>query len=217
MVEGGTDMKNFGLFLIVVGFVIGTMSAVLDPKQVSWTMFAVGALAGVVGVALARIGTHLAATSKETLAANIKDIDSSLASIIEQVRSLRETKADVDVYDLPQHIEDNLHEHISCFVTARESMIHVYDLNVYADVMSLFAAGERYVNRVWSASAEGYVDEAHTYIDKSCTQFEAAADLIAKAKGQPGANAPEHDDDGANAPEHDDDGANAPEHDDDGA
>ena len=38
-------------------------------------------------------------------------------------------------------------------------MIHVFGMQNYADVMSNFAAGERYINRVWSASTDGYVDE----------------------------------------------------------
>jgi len=37
--------------------------------------------------------------------------------------------------------------------------------------MSCFAAGERYLNRVWSASADGYVDEVNTYLDKAQSQF----------------------------------------------
>jgi hypothetical protein len=30
--------------------------------------------------------------------------------------------------------------------------------------MNSFAAGERNLNRVWSASTDGYIDEAHDYI-----------------------------------------------------
>ena len=37
--------------------------------------------------------------------------------------------------------------------------------------MSSFAAGERYLNRVWSASADGYIDEVNTYIEKAREQF----------------------------------------------
>ena len=41
----------------------------------------------------------------------------------------------------------------------------------YADVMSHFAAAERYLNRVWSCAADGYIDEAHTYIGRARVQF----------------------------------------------
>ncbi len=40
--------------------------------------------------------------------------------------------------------------------------------------MSDFAAGERYLNRVWSASADGYVEEAKSYIHRALIQFQHA-------------------------------------------
>jgi hypothetical protein len=53
-------------------------------------------------------------------------------------------------------------------------MIHVFGMQNYADVMSNFAAGERYINRVWSASTDGYVDEVNMYIDRALEQFREA-------------------------------------------
>jgi hypothetical protein len=40
--------------------------------------------------------------------------------------------------------------------------------------MSNFAAGERYINRVWSASTDGYVDEVNLYLDRALRQFREA-------------------------------------------
>ena len=37
--------------------------------------------------------------------------------------------------------------------------------------MSSFAAAERYLNRCWSASADGYVDEVHAYLEHAAAQF----------------------------------------------
>ena len=47
--------------------------------------------------------------------------------------------------------------------------------------MSAFAAGERYLNRVWSASADGYVDEAREYIERAREQFVDAKNRLAVA------------------------------------
>jgi hypothetical protein len=44
--------------------------------------------------------------------------------------------------------------------------------------MSHYAAGERYLNRVWSAAADGYIDESHTYIGRAQTQFEEANERL---------------------------------------
>ena len=48
------------------------------------------------------------------------------------------------------------------------SMVHLFGLQTYADIMSEFAAGERYINRVWSASADEYDNEAETLSWQSC-------------------------------------------------
>jgi hypothetical protein len=63
---------------------------------------------------------------------------------------------------------------LDAFVQARESVAHRFGLQAYAEVMNPFAAGERYLNRVWSTSTDGYVDEAHRYIDMAREQFESA-------------------------------------------
>lgn len=63
-------------------------------------------------------------------------------------------------------------------------MQHVFGLQNYADVMSAFAAGERYVNRVWSASTDGYVDEVRTYLIRATDQFRDARILFSKLQKQ---------------------------------
>jgi len=70
------------------------------------------------------------------------------------------------------------------FANARESMKHVFGLQNYADVMSAFAAGERYVNRVWSASTDGYVDEVRNYLNRATEQFREARSLFSKLQNQ---------------------------------
>jgi hypothetical protein len=48
--------------------------------------------------------------------------------------------------------------------------------------MNSFAAGERYLNRVWSASADGYIDEVNTYIEKAKEQFIESFEKIKNLK-----------------------------------
>jgi hypothetical protein len=60
-------------------------------------------------------------------------------------------------------------------------MVHLFGLQNYADVMSSFAAGERYINRVWSASVDGYDKEAETCLDKAARQFADARSQLEKA------------------------------------
>jgi hypothetical protein len=60
-------------------------------------------------------------------------------------------------------------------------MVHLFGLQTYADIMSHFATGERYINRVWSASADGYDDEADAYLKRAAGQFDAAKQQLLKA------------------------------------
>jgi hypothetical protein len=73
-------------------------------------------------------------------------------------------------------------EDLAAFVAARQSIAHIYGLAAYGEVMSSFAAGERYLNRVWSASADGYIDEVNTYIEKAREQFVESLDKIRALK-----------------------------------
>lgn len=45
--------------------------------------------------------------------------------------------------------------------------------------MSEFAAGERYINRVWSTSADGYDEEGEIYLQRAAQQFEDAKRQLA--------------------------------------
>jgi hypothetical protein len=44
--------------------------------------------------------------------------------------------------------------------------------------MNCLTAGERYLNRVWSASADGYVDEVNEYLERVQVQFEGAPEQL---------------------------------------
>jgi hypothetical protein len=50
--------------------------------------------------------------------------------------------------------------------------------------MSHFAGGERYLNRVWSASADGYIDEVNAYLTKAHEQFDIALARMADLRDQ---------------------------------
>jgi hypothetical protein len=77
-----------------------------------------------------------------------------------------------------------LREDLNDFANARESMKHIFGLQNYADVMGAFAAGERYINRVWSASTDGYVDEVHSYLDRATRQIREARVLFVELQQQ---------------------------------
>ena len=168
-------MKIIGYLLITVGFLAGALSATVDAVEtdkVHWIYFAIGLAVAVAGVVLVRLEKRSHRTSQGKLASNMEAVKSSMESIAANVAKLDAEKGQIETYEMRHRIDEALPEHIETFVEARESIAHVHGLQVYADVMSSFAAGERYLNRVWSASADGYIDEVNEYIGRAKEQFE---------------------------------------------
>jgi hypothetical protein len=160
--------------LIAAGFVAGALVAVSDPDAIRLSWFLPSLGVGVVGVVLVHLGLRRHAQDRSRIEANFQRLDSSLADITKNLRELDAEKDTHDVYALPGKIDELFAEDIDRFVEARESIAHVWGNQAYADIMSHFAAGERYLNRVWSTAADGYIDEAHAYVGRSLEQFDAA-------------------------------------------
>ena len=131
-------------------------------------------LIGVIGLWLYRKAEHGESRDDEKLTGNIGTLSRSLDNILQNLEELHSRKGDLPTYEARFEIDRLFRDDLNNFADARESMIHVFGIQNYADVMSNFAAGERYINRVWSASTDGYIDEVNRYIDRSLEQFREA-------------------------------------------
>lgn len=167
-------MKLLSLLLIFGAFLAGAFLSVLDPKTVNWATLVPVLLVGAVGLWLYRKAEHGESRSEHMLSGNIGMLGASLDNILANLEALHTRKADLPTYEARFEIDRLFREDLTNFAEARESMIHVFGMQNYADVMSNFAAGERYINRVWSASTDGYVDEVNAYIDRALSQFREA-------------------------------------------
>lgn len=176
-------MKRAGYLLITAGFLAASYFAVVRAVGVPVASYLVALGVGIVGVILVRLALHREASHEDVLAANLGAIDESLNEIVKRVGDLDARKDEIDVYDLRLLIDRDLPAHLDAFVLARHSIAHRFGLQQYADVMNPFSAGERYINRVWSASTDGYIDEAHDYLELSRQQFEEAQVVFRKLQG----------------------------------
>jgi len=178
-------MKKIAYLLLVAGFLLGAYATALDVENVEWTLFVIAAIAGVAGVAIAKRADHAEATAGDVLETNRSELKESIGNIVRDLRQMTDGEMAKDE-QLRDWIDQKLRPDLRRFIEARSSMVHLYDLQTYADIMSEFAAGERYVNRVWSSSADGYAEEAATYIKKAAEQFaEAQSQLTRAAQGTP--------------------------------
>ncbi len=167
-------MKALSLILIFGAFLVGSFLSVLDPQLMNWALMVPALIVGVIGLWLHRKMEHGEHRADDKLSGNIGTLGRSLDNILANLEKLHARKDDLPTYEARFEIDRLFREDLNNFADARESMVHVFGIQNYADVMSNFAAGERYINRVWSASTDGYVDEVNMYIDRALSQFREA-------------------------------------------
>ncbi len=179
-------MRRLGFLLVIVGFLAGALASVVNQTVVPWDWFVPAVTAGFIGVVLVRLGRRREVRATERLTSNMRAIQDSLRRIAQNMTQLNAEKQSIDPYEVRHRLEGLFADDLSTFVTARESIAYSYGLAAYADVMSSFAAGERYLNRAWCASADGYVDEIHQYLDQAGEQFAFSLDKVLALQVAPG-------------------------------
>lgn len=179
-------MKTIAYLIVILSFLAAAFLASLHPTMIDWPTFLPVIVGGVIGVVLIKRTEHAEARSGEKLARNREVLEVSLENIVKNLKAIDGRKEQVPTYEMRFEIDKLLRADLNNFADARDSMKHLFGLQDYADIMSSFAAGERYINRVWSASTDGYIDEVLAYVEKSLSQFEHAREefqaAAAKAK-----------------------------------
>jgi len=175
-------MKNIAYLLLAGGFLVGAYATALNVQNVDWTLFGIAAIAAISGVIMAKRANRAEATSGAVLETNRNELNESIGNIVRDLGQMTDGTA-AKGEELRNWIDAKLRPDLRRFVDARQSMVHLFGLQTYADIMSGFAAGERYVNRVWSCAADGYDAEAATYLVKAAEQFADAQQQLSEAKG----------------------------------
>lgn len=174
-------MKNITFIFVVAAFLAGAFMTSLDAAEVNWVIFVPIVVAGFIAAILFKQASNKAAKSGDLLKNNKTVLIESLDNILQNLESLNGRKDKIPTYEMRFEIDKLFREDLMNFAEARESMKHLFGIQEYADIMSSFAAGERYINRVWSASTDGYVDEVLAYVEKSLSQFKHAKNELNQA------------------------------------
>lgn len=171
-------MKKLGYLLISAGFLAASYFSVIHTDEVEWSRVGPSLVLGLVGVALVQFAIRAQSKRTDEVRANIGKLEESLQRIVDNITRLDGEKQGINVYEFHRRIDELFMADLDVFVDNRESIGHAFSLQTYADVMTHFATGERYLNRCWSASADGYVDEVYTYLARAKTQFSLALELL---------------------------------------
>lgn len=167
-------MRLVGHVLLWTGFLACAFFAMERILDVDVTKFAIATVVLFTGVVLLRLTSRGESAESEKVQARLRTLDESLVTLSSRLEQLRSGRSEVDVFDVHRRIDDELAAPLAEFANNRESMIPVYGMTQYAEVMTRFAKGERLINRAWSASADGYVDEVWQCLDDASAQLDEA-------------------------------------------
>jgi hypothetical protein len=160
------------------GFLATAFVSMMQSDQISVMAYIPTAIVGIAGVFLLR-KTEGAASSDITLvSSNLSVLTESMAVIRQRLSAMGDRRDSIDVYAIHGRIDAELGDELNRFAEAREAMIHGIGMMQYAEIMDHFARGERLINRAWSASADGYIDEAWRSIDSGASELGLAGDLL---------------------------------------
>jgi hypothetical protein len=174
-------MEQLGKLLVVLSSLAGAYLASLHATEINWPVFLPVMLFGGIGAMLVKRGQRATAGHSELLNGHRSDLQQSLDNIVTNLEQLDAGKLDIPSYDVRFEIDRLFRRDLARFADVRDSMKTLFGLQKFADIMPSFTAGERYLNRIWSASTDGYMDEMLLYVENSLHQFHDARDLYRRA------------------------------------
>lgn len=161
------------------------LSGVVVPEDgwhlIPWKWYIPAALVCVAGIVMIRMGSTAETQKSEKSEASLSEITARIGIVIENVSRLSKETDNLAPSKIAKRIDDDLADDLRVFAEGRDSITSEYGLNVFADVMTQFAAGERAINRAWSASADGYVDETATCLQRAEQLMRSAKSVLENA------------------------------------
>jgi hypothetical protein len=173
-------MILLGRLLLALGFLAGAFVTVREEARVNWGAYLPCTAALLGGVILVRRASSSQQT-REKARENVAALERSAETLCTKIAGLKTALEERDVFAIHGLIDEQLVDDLAIFADNREGLIRRYDLMTYADIMSAFALSERLVNRCWSASADGYVDEVRRCLQLAEDEMVRAREKLAAA------------------------------------
>lgn len=177
-----------GRVLLWIGFLGGAYASVcrVERTEEPWTTIPwgwyVGCLAvGTVGVVAVRRDRSQSRSLSAMSETSLESVHESLETVRGRVAELEAGLDGATCEEVLTSIDDRCVPVLAEFADGRGVIQNRFGTAAYADVMTEFASGERYLNRAWSAAADGYVDEvvhsihaSRLFLDAACIRLDAA-------------------------------------------
>lgn len=144
-------------------------------QTISWPAYLALMAVGWAGVVILRAGRSAQRRKVATSSVGLEAVLEKLQDCSTQLDSLLARPIDELTCEEVLEITDSqLAPLMAAFVDDRTILLHRLGTRAYSAIMTEFASGERYLNRAWSAAADGYVDEVKDSVQHASTFLRAA-------------------------------------------
>jgi len=159
---------------------IDKRTSLIDNKwpTVNWTWYFLSMVIGMTGVVLLRRTSRTAESDSGKVAAEYSTITSSLLELRKHVAHLGSSLDKYTPHEIVNFIDDECGEPFADFADARNALVQRFGLQAFAEIMTQFASGERFMNRAWSAAADGYVNEVRDCVERANAHLERADEIL---------------------------------------
>lgn len=141
-----------------------------------WTIVGVGILILCAGIAWAR-RARASTSAQSAEGQREKPLDFAkqrVAEALERTRALRAEADSKELASIASGAEAIVRDCVEAVAKAQEAIANAHGFNAYAELMTPFAAGERWLNRAWSAASDGHREEATRSLDRAIEHIERA-------------------------------------------
>ncbi len=176
-----------GLILFTIGIIIALIGAAkLPAPNATWSDLLPLYLLGIfmAGSGLWWWRQSALSTKFGDSSLPISKADNPLLTLLPQLydssQALEKQLPKLDGPAIVKRVEELLNTFILPIVAGRQEVIYILGRQQGVKVLLALAEGERLLNRMWSATNDGYLDEVYATCPKAVTAFEEAYQLSRK-------------------------------------
>ena len=166
-------------------FELPDLQGVVVPEEgwhlIPWVWYGVSVVFCVVGIVVFKRAANPEQQAEQEAMLSLVDLSTRLTQLIGNLEGMIESIDELPPSQITARIDEQLADDFREFADGRNLITTEYGLDVFADVMTQFASGERSVNRAWSAAADGYIDEAETCLKRGRDMLQEAQRLLVNA------------------------------------
>jgi len=147
---------------------------------IPWVWYLIAVFVGFCGVVLLRVSSQPVDPSQENQHSDLDFLQNALNRLIENIQRLENKFSQMHPEQIYQYIDEHCVPYFADFADSRNVLATRFGLTAFGDIMTEFASGERFMNRAWSAAADGYIQESEDSVTRALVFLKRAQELLSQ-------------------------------------